>query len=160
MNSIRAITLVACFIGIAIAMLDIVRPSDRLKKQIRLIFSLVFLVAVLSGIMKSEIRLDIPSQEDIENSEKYIAVSKTYTKSLADIFKRNIENNLKEKLEINNIKVCDVSLNVDISENDEISISGADIKLNGNFRSMEGKVRTIIENEIGRTDINIQYEKE
>lgn len=160
MNAVRSITAIACFVGIAISMLDIIRPSERLKKQVRFIFSLVFLIAVLSGILKNNIKLDIKTQDDIRNSEEYIAVSKTYTQCLADNFRKSIEKNLTEKLEINNINVKDVSLKVDISENDEISIKGADIVLPDNSRSIEDKVRTIIQNEIGRTQIDVHYERE
>ncbi len=160
MDTLKAITFIACFLGIAISMLDIITPSDKLKKQIRFIFSLVFIIAITSSILNSEIDFEIPSSKDIEQSEQYQAVMKTYTQNLADNFKTNIENNLKEKLKINNIEAKNVSLNVDVDENECISIKGADVVLAKTDKNISSKVKTVIQNEIGSTQVNITYTEE
>ncbi len=157
MDTLKAITLIACFLGIAISMLDIITPSEKLKKQIRFIFSLVFIIAITSSILNSEIDFDIPSSKDIEQSEQYQAVMKTYTQNLADNFKTNIEKNLEEKLRINNIGAKKVSLKVDIDDNECISITGADVVLTKTDKNVSSKVKTVIQNEIGSTQVNITY---
>lgn len=160
MDTLKAVTLIACFLGIAISMLDIITPSEKLKKQIRFIFSLVFIIAITSSILNSEIDFEIPSSKDIEQSEQYQAVMKTYTQNLADNFKTNIEKNLEEKLKINNIGAKKVSLNVDIDENECISIKGADVVLTKTDKNVSSKVKTVIQNEIGNTQVNITYTEE
>ncbi len=160
MDTLKAITFIACFLGIAISMLDIITPSDKLKKQMRFIFSLVFIIAITSSILNSEINFEIPSSKDIEQSEQYQAVMKTYTQNLADNFKTNIEKNLKEKLKINNIEAKNVSLNVDIDENECINIKGADVVLAKTDKNISLKVKTVIQNEIGSTQVNITYTEE
>lgn len=157
MSTLKAITFIACFLGIAISMLDIITPSEKLRKQIRFIFSLVFIIAITSSILNSEIDFDIPSSKDIEQSEQYQSVMKTYTQSLANNFKTNIEKNLQEKLKINNIGAEKVSLNVDIDENDCISIIGADVVLTKSEKDEYSKVISVIQNEIGSTKVNITY---
>ena len=54
MDTIKGITFMACFLGIAISMLDIVTPSDKLRKQVRFIFSLVFVIAITT-ILNSKV---------------------------------------------------------------------------------------------------------
>ena len=51
-NVIRNVTIIAGYIGIAISILDFFTPSEKLRKQIKLIFSLVFLIAIASPILK------------------------------------------------------------------------------------------------------------
>ena len=82
---------------------------------------------------------------------------KTYTECLANNFKSNIEKNLNEKLKINNIEAQQVSLNINIDENDSISILGADVILNDSQKNVESKVISVIQNEIGETKVNIIY---
>lgn len=151
MDTIKGITFMACFLGIAISMLDIVTPSDKLRKQVRFIFSLVFVIAITTAILNSKVDFKIPSSEDIENTEEYKNVMKTYTECLANNFKSNIEKNLNEKLKINNIEAQQVSLNINIDENDSISILGADVILNDSQKNVESKVISVIQNEIGET---------
>lgn len=160
MDAIKGITFMACFLGIAISMLDIVTPSDKLKKQIRFIFSLVFIIAITTAILNSKVDFKIPTSEDIENTEQYKNVMKTYTECLANNFKSNIEKNLNEKLKINNIEAQQVSLNVDIDEDDSISILGADVVLDKSQKYIESKVVSVIKNEIGETEVNILYTEE
>ncbi len=160
MDTLKAITLIACFLGIAISMLDIITPSEKLKKQIRFIFSLVFIIAITSSILNSEIDFEIPTSKDIEQSEQYQAVMKTYTQNLADNFKTNIEKNLEEKLKINHIGAKKVSLNVDIDGNECISIKGANVVLAKTDKNVSSKVKSVIENEIGSIQVNITYTEE
>lgn len=157
MGALRSITLIACFLGIAISMFDIVTPSEKLKKQIRFIFSLVFIIAIITPILNGNVNFEIPTVEKIENSEEYIAVTKAYNESLANIFKTNIEKNLKEKLSVNNINAKNVSLIVNIDEKDSISISEADVVLAVSQMDLEDKAISVVQNEIGNTKVKVSY---
>ena len=157
MNTLRNVTFIACYLGIAISMLDIITPSEKLKKQVRFIFSMVLIIAIATPLLKGDIKFDIPTIESIENSEEYLAVTKTYTESLANNFKVSIEKNLKEKLEINDISAQEVSLIVNIDEDDCISITEADVVLAVSETNLEAKTISVVQNEIGNTKVKISY---
>ncbi len=157
MNTLSSITIIASFLGIAISMLDIVASGERLQKQVRFIFSLVFIIAVTSSIINSDIDFNIPSIQDIEQSEEYLAVTNTYTQCLADNFKLNIEKNIKQKLEINDIQAKQVSLIVDIDDEDKINVNGANIVLPYSESDSKQKAIYVVQNEIGNSDVNITF---
>ena len=160
METLRNIVIIATFLGIAISMLDIISSGEKLKKQMRFIFSLVFMIAIISSILNSKVEFNIPTVKDIEESEEYLAVSKTYTQFLADSFKTNIEKNIKLKLEVNKINAKQVSLIVDISDEDEISVNGADLILSSSEYSKKEQAIAVVQNEIGSTNVNVSFAEE
>jgi len=156
MNLIRNITFIACYLGIAISILDIMTPSEKLKKQVRLIFSLVFLIAIATPILKGDIKLDIPTIEPIEQSDEYLAVENTFNESLATNFKNNIEQVLKQKLDISKINTKEISAIINKDDNNCISISEVKIVLAVQDESFNKKITEIIQNEIGNVPVTIK----
>ncbi len=157
MEALRSISLIACFVGIAISMLDIMNYSQKLKKQITLVFSMVFLISILSPIVKGDVSFEIPTIEDIENSEEYLSVMETYNKNLAETFKAGIESNLKEKLAVNNIEVKEVSLDIEVDKENVISIANVNVTLPNKNKSNKDKAFKIVKNQIGDTPVEINF---
>ncbi len=160
MEKLRSLTFIACYLGIAISMLDIITPCDKLKKQIRFIFSMVFIIAIATPLLDGGIDFEVPTIEKIENSEEYIAVTNTYNQSLANSFKQNIENNLKEKLKVNRINPKEILLVVNIDEDNCISISEVNLVLLVQDKSNREKAVNIIKNEIGDLPVNITFSED
>lgn len=155
METIRYIIMIACFVGIAISMLDIITPEDKLKKQIRLIFSLVFIITIMSPIVKGKVKFETPDLENIKNSDAYLGVTNTYNNALADYFAVNIENNINEKLKVNDIYTKQVDLVTKTDDQQRIDISEVKVSLENNQRNLEKKATEIIINEIG--DVPVKY---
>jgi len=160
METLRNVTFIACYLGIAISILDIMTPSDKLKKQVRLIFSLVFIVAIATPIIKGEVSFEIPTIEPIEQSEEYLAVANTFNESLASNFKKNIELALQQKLEINKINAKEISAIINIEENNCISISEVDIVLAVQDENMKDEITKIVQNEIGNITVKVNVAEE
>lgn len=158
MESIRSITFIACFLGIAIAMLDIVTPSEKTKKQVRLIFSLVFLIGIITPIMKADIDLKIPEVSPFEENEAYIQITNQYEKCVLNQFQENILTSLEQTLNASSIFPKEISLNVNIGENNCISISEVNIVLavQDNYIGMKDEITKIIQKEVGIIPVNFK----
>lgn len=160
MNTIRNITLIACYLGIAISILDIMSPSEKLKKQLRFIFALVFIIAIATPILNGRINLEIPAFEPIEESDEYLAVQKTFSENVTEKFRSNIEQVIRQKLEAAEIIPKEISVNVNIDENNCISISEVKIVLAVQDNIISTKAGKIVKNEIGNVPVNIKAAEE
>lgn len=160
MDTIRNVVFIACFLGIGISMLDIMTPSDKLKKQVRFIFSLVFIIAIATPILKGDINLNVPTIAKVEESDEYQKVISTFNENLKANFKKNIENELLQKLEINNINAKEISANINIDESTCININEVNIVLAVKDSDSSEKVKQIVQNEIGNVPVNTTVEED
>ena len=160
METLRIIAFLACFLSVAISMLDIIRPDGKFKKQVRLIFSLVFLISIITPIMHNDINLDVLESEDIKQTSEYRAVCDTFYNSLSDNYSDNLEKALCAKLQINNVNPKEISVIVNIDENNCINIIEVQIVLAVQDKNNENKSVKIIQNEIGNYPVKITYVEE
>jgi hypothetical protein len=147
MDAFRAISRIACFVGIVIAAMDALYPSEKFAKQIKMIFSLIFLLCIAEPIASGKIALPDEFISAEASADKLNRVSdKTY-----DYFIKSVENNistsLKEKLKEHEIIAEEILTSINISENNSISISEVEIVLSDIADSQQAA--EIIRNEAG-----------
>jgi hypothetical protein len=119
---------VACFIGIVIAIIDALAPSDKFSKQLKVMFALVFMLCVITPIANGDITfdggiIDVYAESSIEqaamNTDAYIARS----------VERNISRNLTEILREKDIAVKNIETSINISESGSIDITVIDLSI-------------------------------
>ncbi len=155
MEVIRNITFIACFISIVISMLDIVTPDGKFKKQVRLVFALVFIIAVMNPILHSKIDLSDFKAEDIKQTAQYKMVNETFYNSLSENYTENLKKSLTQKLNVNNISPREIAINVNISKDNCIDINEVKIVLALKDKNKQDTVVSIVKNEIGNYPVKI-----
>lgn len=123
METFRMISAMACFLGIVITVFSRLYPSEKFAKQMKTIFSLVFLISVATPLLNG--KLNLP---DISET---IAASNSYYQEISsnadEYFIKSIENNISVRLEAvlnsKNIFPLEIQTNVNISEDDGIFIN-------------------------------------
>ncbi len=129
MESFYLISSTACFLGIVIAIFSKLYPSEKFEKQMKTIFSLVFLISVLTPILNGS--LTFP---DIRET---VAASNSYYQEISEntdiYFIKSVENNistrLKAELNLHNIFPVEVMTIVNISDDNSISISEVNVTI-------------------------------
>ncbi|MDE6762469.1 MAG: stage III sporulation protein AF [Oscillospiraceae bacterium] len=129
METFRAISLTACFLGIVIAVFNSLYPSEKFAGQLKIIFSLIFILSLIKPIASG--RFDLPEIAEAA------AASSDYYESLGeradDYFVRSAESNISAVVESilheNEIYPEEVETSINISENYSISISEVKIAL-------------------------------
>lgn len=160
METFRNITFIACFISIAMSMLDMITPEGKFKKQVRLIFALVFIIAIVNPILHGHFNFKLDDIVDIKETSEYLMVTDTFYNSLAENYSDNIEQVLNQKLLINEIKANEISVNVNISEDNCIDINEVKIVLAVRLKDKADKTKEIVKNEIGNYPIKITFTEE
>ena len=131
MESFHMISVTACFLGIVITIFSRLYPSEKFEKQMKTLFSLVFLISVLTSVLNGNL-----SFPDI--SETVVASNSYYTEiydNSDDYFIRSVENNismrLKAELNSRNIFPDKIQTSVNISDDNSISISEVNVTVTG-----------------------------
>ncbi len=156
MGSFRLITLTAGFISIVISIFEGIYPSEKYCKQIKLIFSLIFVLCIVSPFVDGKINLpEIESaissgSEDVESGEN----------AAMDYFKRSIENNISrsiaQQLEENEIFCTEIKTSINISDSGGISIN--EIEIAADNVALEGEIIALVKDYIGE-DTPIKFKE-
>ena len=121
MSSFSSLIAVACFVSLAISFVDMICPEKKFDKQLKVIFSLVFVIAVINPLIKQDITLDFPEFDMV--SEGFSFEEERYTDEVIKQIEKNIEEGLKTELIEKGIYTEEISVTVNISDNNSISIT-------------------------------------
>ena len=137
MQTFRLIAMTACFLGIVITIFNSLYPSEKFSKQVKIIFSLIFILSIAKPIAAGKITIPEIGRTVSASSDYYSSLSdNTY-----DYFIRSVENNisasLAAKLHEKNIYPEEIQTSINISDNGSISINEVIITLKDMTASSE-----------------------
>lgn len=129
MEKIKNIVLCICLLAVAISVLDVISPGKRLKKQLSFLFSLVFIIAIFTPFVNGEISFEIPSVSELEEIEAYEEISDTVNELAEREITYSLTTVLSDALIQNGISADKIYFDINIEDNDSISISSAEIHI-------------------------------
>lgn len=156
METFRTIAFTACFLGIAIAVFNSLYPSEKFAGQLKIIFSLIFILSVIKPIASG--KADIP---EIAAAASAASGSADYYSSMSDradeYFIRSVENNISSVLEssLHEIEIYpeEIETSINISENYGISINEVKIVLNEQNAHEAEAAKRCVSDRIGSTAV-------
>ena len=127
METFRAMAGAACFLGIVITVFSSLYPSEKFAKQMKIIFSLIFILSVVKPVIGGKIVLPEMGETVAVSTERYEAMNEeTY-----DYFIRSVESNISASLEalLNEINIYPDKIETSINISDSGSISINEVRL-------------------------------
>ncbi len=127
METFRAMAGAACFLGIVITVFSSLYPSEKFAKQMKIIFSLIFVLSVAKPVIGGKITLPEMGKTVAASTERYEAMNEgTY-----DYFIRSVESNISASLEalLNEINIYPDKIETSINISDSGSISINEVRL-------------------------------
>ena len=149
MDAIQKIVLIACLLSIAIMIFDIMYPNDKLHKQVKLIFSLIFILGIFTPIISGKINITIPTSTSIEDNTLYIDFQDKMDEQVLSQAKKRIEQVLSHELSKKGIKTKEISIKINIEDNSCISISEVEIACDSITKAQRDIINEFISNELG-----------
>ncbi len=123
METFKLISATACFLGIVITALSSLYPSEKFSKQMKMIFSLIFIISIVRPFASGKINFP-EINENISANEEYYSEK---NEEAYDYFVRSVEENINSSLEASlneiNIYPANIQTSINISENGSISIN-------------------------------------
>lgn len=123
MEAFRMVSAAACFLGIVITIFSSLYPSDKFAKQMKMIFSLIFVISIMKPLLSGKFDFPIISEAVAASADYYSSLNdNTY-----DYFIRSVESNISHSLETalneKNIYPKEIETSVNISDSGSISIN-------------------------------------
>ena len=155
MQAFRLMAGTACFLGIVITMFSSLYPSEKFAKQMKIIFSLIFIISVIKPIAQG--KFDFPElSETITASADYYS---SLNDNAYDYFIRSVESNisfsLENELNGKNIYPLEIQTSVNISDSGSISINEVKLVLE-DMSVYPDAVKCI--REAAESDVNVMAE--
>lgn len=155
MDTVGKIVLTACLLAVGISALEMLYPDGKFHKQIKLLFSMVFIISLAGPITAGN--FEFP-QFDLSPEVEYSNLQARSEEEFISLTEKNIAEALKTKLDSQNLSVKEISVRINISDSQSISISEVKIICpeNGDCE----KIRGITADEVGAdTQISIEEER-
>lgn len=143
MDGIRQLVLTAALMGTALSLIESLYPSVRYEKQLRMLLALLFIAATATPVLNGSI--DFSPSLSNAYTEEVIQSSVIYSQS---VMKSQIIRNLRDELAFllkkTGITAEEISVCVNITEDNCINISEVSISITDNSRAAEAY--TVISN--------------
>lgn len=119
METARAIVWITCGISLLSGIMDALKPDKRFDKQMRLILSAVYILAILSPFAGGKIpfRYDVP-----KNTSIAVSLEDTVAEQTASCAARNLETSIQTLLQDHHITDAEVLVSVHTEEDGSINI--------------------------------------
>ena len=75
MNTVKAVIFIACIIGVITSMTDIATPEGTLKKQLRSVLAVIFLLAVITPVMGHGFKVTLSDYTELADLPEFDSVS-------------------------------------------------------------------------------------
>ncbi len=147
METFQMISFTACFLGIVITIFSRLYPSEKFEKQMKTIFSLIFILSIVTPIAKNEFNLPEISETVTASTDYYKSISENADEYFIRALENNISANLKTELNKAEIYPSEIQINVNISEDSSISINEVRVTVNNNEYTDE--IKDLIKENIG-----------
>ena len=113
----------ACFLGIVITIFSSLYPSDKFAKQMKMIFSLIFVISIMKPLLSGKFDFPVISETVAASADYYSSLND----NAYDYFIRSVESNISFSLEAalneKNIYPREIETSVNISDSGSISIN-------------------------------------
>lgn len=136
MDGIRELILTAVLMGTGLSLAEAVCPSERYEKQLRTLFAMLFIAAAAAPFLNGSINFNLDGGE--EYTEEVIQSSAIYSQSvMKGQIMRSLRDELASLLKKNNITAEEISVSVNITEDNCINISEVSISISDSSKEAE-----------------------
>lgn len=155
MDPIRKALFIACIMGIIGAVIDMLAPADKTKKQLRALMGMITLLAVITPFGDKGLRLSLNDIDlDTDISVNTDIAEREMTEVFLDKAKQEYDEYFYTLLNNNDIRTAKVSTSLEMNSDNELELAGADIELYD--IGQREKAKQLVESEAGNISISIR----
>jgi len=158
METVTGTAACACFIGLAAAAASMLCPDEKASANMKTILGLIFMITLVSGIVKADFENIIPAAESFD-AEEHLRQADSV---LISEIERSAAAAAGEEFVRRGFGITKISVHADISENNSIYISEAELMTDKNTNSADiietakeilgRNVKITVRSEAGGTD--------
>lgn len=116
MEMLKKVTLIGCLLGIAFSMVELAAPSEKMKKQIKIVTSVVLLISVMTPFLKDGLVISVSAPPDFSTDRNAIQMEEQVQQAYSSEINNSLERRAQAALQENGITVDNLCI---VTETDE-----------------------------------------
>lgn len=128
MDFMRKIIITSCILSVVITIADCLKPGEKFSRQLKTIFSLIFIISIVTAGIKTGIDFELPDYEDEAYESSYSSIKKTADEALKNEIEEKINKKIEDILSEKSISYEKIYANININEEGSIDINRIDYK--------------------------------
>ena len=148
MELLKKVIFVSCLISIVISIADTLKPDEKFSHQLKFMFSLIFLTALITTVAGSNFEFELPVSAGIDSLDGYENIEAAADKAVLDSAQLSLTDMISRILTAQGISFEKITADVNMTEDGSININwigycGDDIENAG----------AVIKNNIGEIEV-------
>ncbi len=123
MELLKKVILSACFLSIVISLADSIKPGELFTRQLKLIFSLIFITGIVISAVNADFELEIPVAADITELEGYENLSGAAEQAILNSAETSVIDSVSRILTSQGISYEKIIADINIIEDGSININ-------------------------------------
>lgn len=123
MELLKKVILSSCFLSVVISLADSIKPGERFARQLKLIFSLIFISGFVTSAANGNFNFDLPVAADVGELENYNDMSDAADKAMMYSAEQSVIDEIKRILTAQGISFEKITVNINMDENGGIIIN-------------------------------------
>lgn len=133
METVKAVVLMTCIIGVISAIADISLPEGGLKKQVAAVVGMVLILTVATPFLGSGFTVSLKDYTELAELPEYGEIEDKAQELYIDEAEKRLEEYFEDKLNSNGIADPQITVVADIGDGNEIEVSEVRIKIDDRF---------------------------
>lgn len=127
MNILRTAILTASIIGIISTLADFAAPGESLKKQLKMIITMVLILGLFTPFIGNDFKLSVSDIDKLSDDNEYADMNRNFNEYYIEQSSSKIEQKIMNELKENNIPFEDVRIYCRLDEYNSIEIIKGEI---------------------------------
>lgn len=158
MDILKTSIFTACIIGIVSSFTDIAAPEGALKKQMKVILTMILILGIFTPFLSGGFKLDLNAADKLVDQEEYEDLSENFQEMYLNRSTENIKDVLINLIEQQGITVKKTVIDSQLNEYNSLEIKKVTVYLQNSSQSDRDKITAIISENLPQTEVEFAEE--
>lgn len=151
MDILKTAIFTACIIGIVSSLTDMAAPDGALKKQLKIILTIIMILGIFTPFLSGGFKLDLNAADELIERKEYDNINENFEDLYLSRSSESIEQVLTQLIEDQGISVEKISIDSQLDEYNSLEIKKVTVYLIDPTLSDKERVRAIISENLSGT---------
>lgn len=158
MDILKTSIFTACIIGIVSSFTDIAAPEGALKKQMKVILTMILILGIFTPFLSGGFKLDLNAADKLVDQDEYEDLSENFQEMYLNRSTENIKDVLTNLIEQQGITVKKTVIDSQLDEYNSLEIKKVTVYLQNSSQSDRDKITAIISENLPQTEVEFAEE--
>ena len=158
MDILKTSIFTACIIGIVSSFTDIAAPEGALKKQMKVILTMILILGIFTPFLSGGFKLDLNAADKLVDQDEYEDLSENFQEMYLNRSTENIKDVLTNLIKQQGITVKKTVIDSQLDEYNSLEIKKVTVYLQNSSQSDRDKITAIISENLPQTEVEFAEE--